>query len=462
MNRRQFLKIAGLCGLSMAIPPLVYQNKAMAALPEDLEFGAPDRIPQIIHVFLYGGPSELAGNLTNIEDISANSQNPYPSSLDPNRSGNDITANQFWGSAGGDIMEQMLAGDHMSMYRTIHRIKDDSKAHGRSIAQNLVGHLNLSNAGIASTLAAIAAKYTLFDKPVEELLLPFVSFEGDSRVFSAGDLDIPLALRPMNLDANFNNPYARSKNYYLDVNDSDINDLLIEDMARQVSSQFPHFAKTNDAFAKRAELAAFMDSSFNSDQIMADLPVDPDTGQQLSYPTTNFGIRMRAAVSLAVKNPETLFISLGSGGLGGWDDHSNALSRYPGRILSLMEALQVAARHLELMAADNIIINVFGDFGRNVNLNDSNGWDHGNNQNLYTIGGGGIADRVLGKLVGKTQRIGTSGRNRQFTAPTDDSYQCEPFSIASTLFKYFGVQNPALLTGEPAIDESDAIPNERV
>jgi uncharacterized protein (DUF1501 family) len=105
-------------------------------------------------------------------------------------------------------------------------------------------------------------------------------------------------------------------------------------------------------------------------------------------------------------------------------------------------------------SADNVVINVFGDFGRNVNLNNSMGWDHGNNQNLYTLGGWGIPGRALGKLVGRTQRIGTPFQNRQFTSPTADSYQCEPFSIASTLFKYFGVQHPEVLTGEPPIDES--------
>ena len=40
--------------------------------------------------------------------------------------------------------------------------------------------------------------------------------------------------------------------------------------------------------------------------------------------------------------------------------------------------------------------------------------------------------------------------------------QCEPFAIASTLFKYFSVQNPEVLTGETEIDESDNVPNEWV
>jgi len=457
-TRRQFLKAAGIGGLSLALPPMVWRNEVQAALPDTLNYTAPAMMPQIIHIFLYGGPSELAGNLTNIEEIAANSQNPYPASLDPNNANNDITANNFWGSAGGNIMEQLLANGEMSLYRTINRIKDDSKAHGRCIAQNLLGNLDLSNPGIATTLAAVLEKFNPFGKAVDELLLPFVTFEGDSRVFSPGDLDLPSALRPLALDANFNNPYARSGNSFLNA----ANDQKLEALAKTESNQFPQFEKVNNAFIKRAELSNFIESSFNSEKIMADLPVDPGTGQKIQYPNTNFANRLLAAVSLAIKNPESLFISMGSGGLGGWDDHSDSLTRYPNRIQLLMEAMQVASRHLALMEANNIVMHVFGDFGRNVNVNDSKGWDHGNNQNLYTFGGADITGRALGKLVGKTQRIGTAFQNRQFTSPTNDSYQSEPFGIASTIFKYFGVQNPEVLTGEPAIDESNNVPNELV
>ena len=463
MTRRQFLKAAGIGGLSLMAPPLLWKNQVQAALPDTLNYVAPAVIPQVIHIFLYGGPSELAGNLTNVEEIAANSQNPYPSSLDPNTANNDITVNNFWSAAGGDIMEQLLANGKMSLYRTINRIKDDNKGHGRCIAQNLAGNLDLSTAGIATTLAAIIGKFNPFaNKQIDDLLLPFVTFEGNSRVFSPGNLDIPLALRPLALNANFNNPYARSRNNYLDASNDNANDQKLEDLAQIQSNLFPQFEKINNALIKRAGLADFIDSSFNSERIIEDLPVDPGTGQKIQYPDSNFGNRLRAAVSLAIKNPESIFISLGSGGLGGWDDHSDSLTRYPGRIQRLMEALQVAARHMTLVEANNIVINVFGDFGRNVNVNDSKGWDHGNNQNLYTLGGADIPDRALGKLVGKTRRIGTAFQNRQFTSPTDDSYQCEPFAIASTLFKYFGIQNPEVLTGEPAIDESDNIPNERI
>ena len=48
----------------------------------------------------------------------------------------------------------------------------------------------------------------------------------------------------------------------------------------------------------------------------------------------------------------------------------------------------------------------------------------GNNRNLFTLGGAGISDRALGKLAGRTQRIGTPFQNRQFTAP-DGSIKAE-------------------------------------
>jgi hypothetical protein len=70
----------------------------------------------------------------------------------------------------------------------------------------------------------------------------------------------------------------------------------------------------------------------------------------------------------------------------------------------------------------------------------------------------------MGKVVGKTQRSGTPGTNNQVTVPTTDSYEAEPMSVASTVYSYFGVQNPEILTaddernpaGVPAIDETIA------
>lgn len=462
MNRRSFLKVAAMSGLTAMMPPLFQRRHAWAALPDTIQYQAPAALPTIIHVFLYGGPSELAGNLSNISDINANSQNPYPSSLDPDNSTNDITSNAFWGEAGGNIMETLLDSGDLSIYRTVNRIKADTKDHGTSTTQNLVGGLDIFSPGIATTLAAILERFNPFGKAIDELVMPFVSFEGESRVFNLGDLNPSLALRPMNLNENFANPYERARNWSLDSNDEDTNDVALEAMARDAGALIaPRYAKVEESFLKRSDLETYINDHFNEDAVEGSIPDDPETGETIVYPDNTFGDKLKAAVSLAVNNPDTVFISLGSGGLGGWDDHSGALDDYPSRIQGLFKALESAAKHLRAASADTVVINVFGDFGRNVNLNNSMGWDHGNNQNLYTVGGWGVPGRALGKLVGRTQRIGTPFQNRQFTSPTAGSYQCEPFSIASTIFKYFGVQNPEVLTGEPAIDESDNVPNEK-
>ncbi|MCK5336472.1 MAG: hypothetical protein KAQ67_09920, partial [Gammaproteobacteria bacterium] len=162
----------------------------------------------------------------------------------------------------------------------------------------------------------------------------------------------------------------------------------------------------------------------------------------------------------------------------------------------------------------NIVINIFTDFGRNANLNNSQGWDHGNNQNFYTFGGRPLirldpalgeytpslsetifpvrnfdhssvdqAARAepnavrpagaLGKIVGQTTIFGTPGANRWFTMPSDANasgtdpgatgpgtfnavaypstfppatYEFEPQAIAATIFGWFGVTNPEVLT----------------
>ncbi|MCP4298513.1 MAG: DUF1501 domain-containing protein [Proteobacteria bacterium] len=468
MNRRDFIKSVGVTASALAFSPFLGQKSIQAALPQGIQYIAPSTLPKIINIFLYGGPSELSGNLTNIDEINFNSQNSYPSYMLPGSASNVVTTNGFWGldsnnsnSAGGDVMERLLASGDMSIYRTINRIKDNNRGHGRSVTQNLVGNIDPSGAGIASTLSAILAENNPFGKSLEDLILPVVSFEGESIVFKTGDLTIPLSLKDVALDQNFRNPYDRSHNGYVDGTGLVQNSDKLETLARSVSTAFGEgHGKINNSFSKRSELADFIAASFSSSIIDSNLPEDPP-GTPIVYPDTNFGNRLKAAVSLAINNPDTFFISLGSGGLGGWDDHSGALEDYPPRFNELMEALEIASKHMNLTGNDNIAINVYGDFGRNVNLNNAEGWDHGTNQNFYTVGGSGIAGRTLGKLVGTTERVGTPFENRQFTLPTSDSYQCEPFSIAATIYSYFGVQNPELLAGEPAIDETTP-PNELV
>jgi len=491
MNRRHFLAQSGAFTLAMTAP-VIFNTKgsaglANAAMLEQTEYRIPARLPQVINLFLYGGASELAGNLTNIEHIDAVSQNRYPEELRRVISGDEgqLTANGFWKDAGGLSMESMLANGDMSVYRTINRLKDNTRAHRQSIYSSQKGSLAIdASPGMGATIAAIMnanrpqldGSTQLGGKTLDELVMPFVSFEGSSVAFAAdSDLSLPLRLRGLSLSENFDNAYARSDDHYAQELDSII---------RQVESNVlrTRFSKVQGGFALRAR----MERLIGNLQTAADNPLpllplnpldgsidndaNPDTGY-LQYPEDNrFSGRLKAAVTLAIENPDSLFISLGDG-LGSWDDHDSSINEYAPRMQQLMAALQAATKHIHYSDASrggmrdtsNIIINVHGDFGRNVNLNNSMGWDHGNNQNLYTFCGHGIRGRrALGKIVGKTEIFGTASDNRLYTRPTQDSYQVEPMSIAASTYHYFGVRNPTALTrdnqynpnGDNIIDES--------
>jgi len=502
MKRRKFIKSMGALGATLAAPS-VFNNSAFiksasaAGVVQDANFVAPTVLPQVINIFLYGGPSELSANLTNIDDISANSQNPYEGvrgdilmnmdPLDPTAPG-QITPNGFWKDAGGLAMEDMLATADLSVYRTINRRKDNTRAHRNSILSSQKSNLDIEmSGGVGTTLASVLfankaqldGSALLNGRQLEEMVLPFVSFEGESSGFavdgSANSVNLPLQMRGISLDTGFDNPYARD----LGIGNEAAIEALVDKIAPATNSRFQ---KVADGFTNRKNLQSRINGLKTNNDDANLLPVLPDGDPDgngtagnnlLVYPANNrYSDRIKAAVTLAMQNPDSLYITVG-GGLGGWDDHDNAIEKYEDRMTDLMTVLRVAAKHIRLgtrndingnpLATDNIVINVHGDFGRNVNLNGSMGWDHGNNQNLFTIGGSAIRPAgALGKVIGKTERFGNTGQNRQFTRPTSDSYEAEPMSIGSTVYSYFGVQNPEVLTadadmnpaGDPKIDET--------
>lgn len=486
MDRRRFLKNMGLLGMA-GMPLLGSRWMELQAATADqlpLDFVAVPTTPQVINIFLYGGPSELAGNMTNFTEIMEKSQVKYEqNNFDPISNTALITPNKFWAAAGGNIMEEMLLAGDMSIYRTLNRTPEhDTKGHGNCVTTNLLGNADESSPGIATTLAWIinqqaGGNLTLPNgkASVNELLFPIVSFEGESTVFRQGELAIPIGLKALALNSNLQNPYQRSDydvaqastNYlrYAYLANGGTVDTALENLASS-SANSQSVSKIKQAMASRAETAfelgnllspANIDTSianYNLDASMALTPIDYTDGG------ANFGARMKAAVSLALANPDTMFISMGSGGLGGWDDHSEALIDYPTRMNQLMGAIRAGLRHIKaarnidgLVRADNIIINVYGDFGRNVNLNNSKGWDHGNNQNFYTFGGSAVRPAgALGNIVGTTSVL-DPGNGRYFTTPAAGSPQWEPFAIASNIYRYFGVTNPELLTGVAAMNE---------
>lgn len=552
MNKRNFLKSIAALGGSALLPssvnPLAMYKTASAAVNySGATVVAPTVMPQVINIFLYGGPSELSGNLSNIVDINNNSQNPYNVNtafganivnFDTLGDGSTgfITKNGFWrgnkrtdapnthldsNGAGGRAMQYMLDKNHMSVYRTLMKRLDGTRSHRESLLQSFKGSLDIEGSpGVGTRIAATLFQHrALFENNtslagdgqfgdlVNDLLLPFVSFEGDTRAYQQDpDFQIPLLLRGLTLDENFQNPYSRCR---ADSNpcspvsyDAVIEDLLLKTGVKISPEKYNALGYPD--VENSSDLRTFLESEINGIQLAngADLPIidpaDPDAADdaaslglgdpslgvvRVAYPGNgnNYTARVRAAVTLALKNPGSLYITVG-GGLGGWDDHNNGIDDYRNRMNDLMEVMKAAVLHIKYADAskntgtfttlkgnarptDNIVMNICGDFGRRVNLNGNQGWDHGNNQNLFTFGGAGVrapGAAALGKVVGKTVRVGDPGTNNQVTEPAQGSYEAEPMSVASTVFSYFGVQNPQVLTaddelnplGVPAIDET--------
>ncbi len=482
---------------------------------------APAVMPQVINIFLYGGPSELSGNLTNIIDIENNSQNSYAAAFGGRILTHDttgdaangfITKNGFWrgtpngnnphldnNGAGGRAMQFMIDNGYMSVYRTLMKRLDGTRSHRESLLQSFKGSLDIEgSAGVGTKVAAtlfqhraqfegstVLADGTAINDIVNDLLLPFVSFEGDTRAYQQDpNFQIPLLYRGITLDQNFNNPYSRSSNN---------NGAVLEALA--ASTRSSAYNARYLAAASSFDLRAFLESKINGIRVADDaaLPVITDpvdaasvgltAGEQLVYPNNQYTSRIRAAVTLALVNPASLYITVG-GGLGGWDDHNNGIDDYRNRMNALLEVMKATMLHIKYSdgsqnagafktldgntrSTNNIVINMFGDFGRRVNLNNNQGWDHGNNQNLFTFGGAGVREGAaasLGKVVGSTVRVGSGGTNNQVTEPAQGSYEAEPMSVASTVYSYFGVQNPEVLTrddelnpgGVPKIDETVA------
>lgn len=441
-NRRDFLKLAAATlGSVGMIGPAARSLFAQAVGPNPVVginqtgYRRPGQMPTVINVFLYGGASELAANFTNRDDIYAASVNPYP------RGQVTVTANGFWQQAGGAIMEDLLASDDLTVYRTINRRKDNSRAHGRSISQNLRGGLDPAGPGIAATLAAVLTRHGAVDPGND--LFPFVSLEGDGEIFQTADLRINSALRPVALDGRtLSNPYEQRANPNLNAANAN----RLEDLANAVSAMHSQQRPTHTDLHRATEFFQKRRSVSNFINRLRTLPLPAG----VTYPTNNpMADRLRSAMTIAVNNPDTRFISVGNGGIGGWDAHSDAINRYTANMTRVMEALRAAVQHMRATRTDDrIVINVYGDFGRNVNLNNSRGWDHGNNQNLLTFGGKSY--RRLGHVVGSTVLTGSAARNRLFTTPAPGSVQYEPFAIASSIYSMFGVTNPEVLTGESA------------
>lgn len=431
MSRRSFLKGVGAFGISAVLP---YNINAASFDFSQIHFDSSlyeQNNAQTIIIYLYGGPSELGGNLTNMDHINTESQNPYPLNV------MTPTENHCWKEAGGDIMESLLESEDMNLFRTCYRTVNNLKAHAECTSQAQRGKHNDSGAGIVATLASILHNEGVIAEPTNEddigKGIPFVTMEGESTFFREDDIELASFLKPVSLDTGSNNPYQRKGWIQKRVINKDTN-LTLGNLMDDMAQSFNPIGKIKEAFDRREILEQFRDE------------IETLTSP-VEYPANNsFADRLEFAMKLLIHNEHTKVISIGNSGLGGWDDHSDSIDKYTSRMQDLMSAVEVAVDHMANANKTNINIVIYGEFGRNVNYNDSLGWDHGNNQNVFWVSGKDNAYMNHLGIVGETEVYGTGNNNRLYTKPTSTSSSFQVFSIAATIYKMYGITNPEILT----------------
>ena len=448
MNRRDFLRLS-IAGSSFLLTPTLAGAKnididAINFSKDILDANG----AQTIIIFLYGGASQLCGNITNLDDIEKYSQNSYKSYF----RGVTPTNNGCWQEAGGIHLEKMIENGDLTLYRSCYsevREQNSNRAHGVCTEQNQKGSFDTNGGGIIANIASILyAKGAINSSD----LMPFVSMEGDSSFYAPSNLEMPGFLKPVTINENFDNPYKRVRwsvrnwTYYTPqerehehYNDTDENggfDPALTSKMDTLAQEHNSEGKIKEDFATRKKLSNFIDNIKNAQT--------PDLGEDAYLADDSFSKKLEAAVKLMDNNPDTRILTLNTGGLGGWDDHNDARD-YVSRAEKLFRAVRSAMAHIKAISKENRInIMIFGEFGRNVNLNSAYGWDHGNLQNLYILGGKNYFTHK--GVVGETIVDNTGSLNRLWLKPKSQSYWFEPMSIATTLYKIYGIQNPELLT----------------
>ena len=447
MKRRDFIKLSMVASTAALMPSF--------GLAKDLDLSTinfssainSNNKAQTIMIFLYGGASQLGGNLTNIDEIKNASQSNYDSYF----RGITPTVNNCWQEAGGTHMETLLANGDMTLFRCCYskvREEENNKAHGECTIQNQKGSFDEDSAGMIANLAQILEANGIVNK---NSIMPFVTLEGESAFYVEGKNPLNGYLKPVGISKDLGNPYSRSERSYpyYTSKERDIKDYSDKEKGfdasfyktmDKVAQKNNGVGKIKNAFSKRASLGTFIDGISSS--------MTPSLGAD-AYPEKNdFASNMETAIKILVKNKDTKVITIGAGGLGGWDDHNEARD-YVSKTENLFKVLKSAMAHIKAEEKEeNINIMIFGEFGRNVNLNSALGWDHGNLQNFYVLGGKGYFNHK--GVVGETVVDNTGSINRLYLKPKTGTYQFEPLSIAATLYKIYGIENPETLTGNNA------------
>lgn len=443
MKRRDFIKLSLAAGTAILLPGFAYSAELDLSKINFSTSINTDNQAQTIIIFMHGGASSLSGNLTNIDQIKSVSQSNYDNYF----RGITKTTNNCWQEAGGTHMETLIGNGDMTLFRCCYsqvREQTNNKSHGSCTTQNQKGSFDPNSAGILANLAQILEKNGVVN---DTSVMPFVTLEGDSKFYSEGKLPLNSYLKPVSLNENLDNPYSRYSRdwrYYTETERDipDYNhkengfDAALHGKMDTLAQQNNQSGKIKDALARRSSLDTFIENISTS--------TTPDLGDD-AYPGDNlFSDKIETAIKILVKNPDTKVVTMSTSGLGSWDDHNEARN-YVARTESLFRTLVSAMAHIKAEGKEqNINIMVFGEFGRNVNLNSALGWDHGNLQNFYVLGGKGYFNHK--GVVGETVVDNTGAINRLYLKPKNGTYQFEPMSIAATLYKIYGIDNPEILT----------------
>jgi len=443
MKRRNFIKLSLVTAASLITPSLLSASTDLSNVTFDKEIYDTNSA-QVIMIYLYGGASQLAGNLSNLDEIKEKSQSSYDDyfrSITP-------TKNGFWQEAGGAYLEEMIDNNDLTLFRTCYskvREKNNNKAHGICTAQNQRGTFDESSAGVVTKLTNILSNQNLIN---ENSVMPFVTMEGLSSFYTIGNSTVPSYLKAVGLNEQLDNPYQRFVRYWFEYTNEERE---ITDYNKNDERGFdPAFNNTMNLMAQKNNSNIKIKNAFTRREPLSDFikkiasETTPDLGSDAYPQDSTFAQRLASSIKVMSNNPDTKVITMNTGGLGGWDDHNDARN-YVRRSEDLYKTLKSGMAHLKaLEKEENISIMVFAEFGRNVNLNSAQGWDHGNLQNFLVLGGKKYFNHQ--GVVGTTEISAKGAFNRLYMKPKDDSYSFEPFSIAATLYKVFGITNPEILT----------------
>ena len=265
MKRRDFIKLSLAAGSAVLLPTFSYGAILDVNAINFSSATYNDNAAQTIIIFMYGGASQLSGNISNLAEIDQHSQNSHADYF----RGTTPTANGCWQEAGGVHMEELIAAGDMTLYRTCYsQEREDArnKAHGVCTEQNQKGTYDADGGGIVANIAAILQAKGVVNA---NTLMPFVTMEGESTFYLEGNTALPGYLKPVGINENFDNPYDRNVNRWLhctqaerDNNsctdgDSGYIPKLSKDMDT-LAQTYNQGGKVKDAFARRGELSNFI------------------------------------------------------------------------------------------------------------------------------------------------------------------------------------------------------------